>query len=267
MPIEKMNLTELVSICVGAAAIYSTALMLLLHRFSNPESRERRGATAHAYMTAVGSLFAILTGFLISGSYTTLQNTQGSVYNEVATASQLAYASSALPPWDTQQIQYSLGVYMRSLSEGEWPALKSGTIDRSPATATLSDLQKTIFNFSNRPYVSVTESQAIANASEALATFRSDWIADRENGLPTTLIILAVLAGLSLITNAIIVAGRSGRRYGVIAAGIILLVALDITVVLAMNTPFGGPFGVSSSPISHFVTQLHGGEFVPWVVG
>ena len=266
MSVQSMNLTELISICVGVAVVYSLIMLHILHRFSDKESRERRGSIASAYMDVVGGLFAILTAFLISGSYTTLENTQGAVYSEVATASQLAYASSALPPWDAQQIQYSLSVYMHTVAEREWPVLKSGNVGESPAATTLSDLQKTIFNFTNRPYVSNTEAQAIANAAQSLTTYRSNWIADRQNGLPATLLVLVVLAGFTLITNAIVVSGRHQRRYAVVAGGVILLVALDVTVVLAMNTPFGGPFGVSPAPITNFVTQLHNGDFLPWVI-
>ena len=46
----------------------SSASYLLLHKKTG-EHRERTGMAAAAYMTALGSLFAILTGFLINSEY------------------------------------------------------------------------------------------------------------------------------------------------------------------------------------------------------
>ena len=68
-----------------------------LHRYVRPNRRESIGMTAAAYMTALGSLFAILTGFLINSEYSTLRHTQDLVAQETAASARLAFAPDALP--------------------------------------------------------------------------------------------------------------------------------------------------------------------------
>jgi hypothetical protein len=50
----------------------SASSYLFLHSRTG-DHRERTGLAAAAYMTALGSLFAILTGFLINSEYATLR--------------------------------------------------------------------------------------------------------------------------------------------------------------------------------------------------
>ena len=83
-------------LAVGGTIAVTVAAAAVIHRTLHGQPRERAGITAAAYMTALGSLFAILTGFLISSEFLTLRSAQNAVGTEVAAASQLAQASGAL---------------------------------------------------------------------------------------------------------------------------------------------------------------------------
>jgi hypothetical protein len=86
----------------------SASSYLFLHSRTG-DHRERTGLAAAAYMTALGSLFAILTGFLINSEYATLRQAQSLVGKEAAAASRLAWATEALPSVDTALVQQRLG--------------------------------------------------------------------------------------------------------------------------------------------------------------
>ena len=92
---------ELLALCVVGALFFAFGSLAFLVIAIRPQRREGAGATAVAYMTVLGSLFAILTGFLINSEYTTMRQAQNLVGVEMAGASQLAYASASLPPADT----------------------------------------------------------------------------------------------------------------------------------------------------------------------
>ena len=263
--LSSMSIWALVVLALVIAVVLAVALVTGLHYRSTPDRRERRGLTAAAYMTAVGSLFAILTGFLINSAYVNLQDTQNAVGSEVAAATQLAYASGALPPPDADRVQAWLQVYLNSLVNGEWQALAQNAPQNSPAVGTLRDLQQTIYPLTARAYVPSTIADAMVNATQQMATARSDWISLASEDLPFPLFALAVLSGIALIVNALVVSGRSGRRYAVIAAGIIIVVVLDVTAIIGISAPFRGAFIVDSHPISQVTQELQNGEYLPWV--
>ena len=69
--LTRLNGTEITLLCVGGAVLFALITLGLLRWLVADRSREPAGLTAAAYMTVLGSLFAILTGFLINTEYTT----------------------------------------------------------------------------------------------------------------------------------------------------------------------------------------------------
>ncbi len=61
-----MNVWVLVALITALTLLVSGAMVFVFARLLGGEEREKAGTTAAAYMTALGSLFAILTGFLIN---------------------------------------------------------------------------------------------------------------------------------------------------------------------------------------------------------
>ncbi len=256
---------EVILLSVVLVALVSVATSLLIRRLVGPGPRERAGVTAAAYMTAVGSLFAILTGFLISSEYATLKEAQHSVGAEVSAASQLAYATGVLPPADAQRLQENLTAYLDALRSGEWPALAAGAADRSTAVPAMRTLQQAVFEVANRPYVPGAASGTLQDAVNELTANRRQRVVISTGGLPLPLFALSVIAGLALIVNSLLVAARQGTRYSWVAVGIMLAVALDLGAILTISAPFNGGFVVSTDPISVLITELQKGEYLPWV--
>lgn len=242
----------------------SVAMVVALAR-SSDSRRERAGATAAAYMTALGSLFAILTGFLINTEYSTLRQANEVVGQEAAAVSQLAYASAGLPPPDAVLVQQRLVLYADSLATVEWPALAAGRSEESPAFTGLAGLQSEVVRLGTESYPSPDAVASMRDALQELTRTRRERIAIASQGLPLALFVLSVIAGLALIANAIIVAMRSGHRYTWVAAGIIVLVALDLAAILAISAPFRGPFQASTRPLAGVARELRDSAYLPWV--
>lgn len=232
----------------------------------SPETRRDRAATtAAAYMTALGSLFAIVTGFLINSEYATLRSAQQVVASEAAGISQLAYATAALPPPDAELLQEQLAEYVDTLGTVEWYLLSENRPEASPAFGQLAELQEGLVRVSTRDYPSA---EAVASMSDALRTMtqmRRERVAIAAQGLPVALFALSVIAGLALIVNAVVVAARFGRRYVFISGGIVLMVALGLAAILAISAPFRGPFTASPEPLRELATELRNADYLPWV--
>ena len=144
---ELLGMLLIVMLAIGAV---SASLYLLIDRKIGGH-REHAGMAAAAYMTALGSLFAILTGFLINSEYSTLREARQIVGTEAAASSRLASATEGLPSVDASALQVRLGQYLRDASTSDWKALADGDAQDSPAFLSLRELQATVFSISSRP--------------------------------------------------------------------------------------------------------------------
>ena len=264
--ITSLNVWVLMLGALLVTMFIAAALAFAFHRYLPGDSAEKAGITAAAYMTALGSLFAILTGFLINSEYGTLRQAQDVVAVEVSAASRLAYASAGLPPSDGERVQADLSAYLDSLLKGEWRALSERQADISPAVPTLRALQRDVAQLAAREYVAGATADALQGAIDDMTQSRRERVAIADRSLPTPLLILAILAGLALAANALLVSNRSGRRYSLVAGGIIVIIALDVAAILAISAPFQGAFLVDTAPISQLSAEVHSGQYLPWVV-
>jgi len=246
-------------------AVFAYAATWLAGRFLRGNAGKKAGATAASYMTAFGSLFAILTGFLIQAEYSTYRAAQNALGVEVAAATQLASASTVLPAADTDRIQSDLNSYLDSLLLGEWTALSQGVPARSPSTPALRALQQEVFNRASKEYVSDSVARTLQDSINKMTTARRDRIVLASQTLPVELFGLAVVAGLGLIVNAVLIANREGRRrYALVATGIVLAVALDLGAIVVISAPFRGGLQVSTDPIAELSAEISEGFYLPW---
>jgi hypothetical protein len=147
---------EISLLCVGGAILFALVAGLIMRQLIQTGARESAGLTAAAYMTVLGSLFAILTGFLINTEYSTYRQAQNSVGSEVAAASELAYASASLPAADASLVQARLGTFLVTTSVQEWPHLAHDPEAPSPAAANVSQLSQVVRELKRSGYNPVT---------------------------------------------------------------------------------------------------------------
>ena len=245
----------------------SSASYLILHSKTG-EHRERTGLAAAAYMTALGSLFAILTGFLINSEYATLRQAQSLVGKEAAAASRLAWATEALPSVDTALIQQRLGVYLTDSEDSDFKAFgteNAQDAQASPGFESLRDLQSASFTIASRPYVASATANAIESSMADLTDTRRELLSIADSEMPIELLLLSAIAGFALIINALFVSLRSGGNTVYVAAGIIVIVALDLALIVGISAPFRGPFVVDAGPVRTMATEVRAGVYLPWV--
>lgn len=250
---------------VAVATAIAVGTTVVAYRLSRPSGRDHIGITAAAYMTALGSLFAILTGFLLNGEYALLRQTQNIVNEEVAAANRLAFATEGLPAADTSLVQDTLATYFDALGNGEWRALGLNTPENSPAVPALARLQQVVFDIGSRDYTPAATADGMQAAVSDLTGSRRQRVAISSQTTPVALLVLSFITGVALIVNAILVTLRSGRRFALVAAGIVVIVALDLSAIVGISAPFNGPFQASPVPMNQFATELRAGSYLPWL--
>ena len=252
-------------IALGGALALALGTTVLLHRVVHTSGREHAGLTAAAYMTALGSLFAILTGFLLNGEYTVLRQTQNLVYEEVAAGSRLAFSTEGLPAADVALIHDALGNYFDTFGTSEWRALGRGTPALSASVPALAGLQQVVFDIGSRQYTPASTADGMQAAVSDLTGIRRERVAVSSQSMPVALLVLSLMTGVALIVNAIVVTLRAGRGYALVALGIIVIVALDLAAIIGISAPFNGPFQASPQPAVELANELRDGQYLPWL--
>ncbi|MFM8526940.1 MAG: hypothetical protein ACKOBH_02295 [bacterium] len=247
----------------------------LLHdRFPN-----KKGApyahTAEYYNTVIGALFAFLTAFLINSAFTTVRATNEIVAAEASAANRVAWATRGLPSADVSAVQESLARYLSALETEEWPSLGEPTSydldaessEGALATPELNALQQKVFEVGSRPYVPALSAESLQAAVDDLGSERRARLAAANSVLPFSLFLLAVISGITLIVNLIVTTLRDGRKASIVSAGIVLVVALDIALILGLTAPFDGPFTVKVDPLVTLYREISDGRYLPWAGG
>ena len=185
---------------------------------------------------------------------------------ELAAASQVAYGAAGLPPIDAALVQAALVEQLDAIAEREWPHLARSPDRPSPAADEVSVLSQDVFSFGGRAYAPPGAADGMQSALATMNEARRQRIVVANQVLPAPLFALSVVTGAALILGALLVALRSGPRFALVAAGIVLVVGLDLAAILAISAPFDGPFAVSTAPILQLAEEIRSGGYAPWVV-
>jgi hypothetical protein len=251
----------LLLVVFGVVGVFSVASMMLLHHFVKGDARQHSALIATAYMTAIGSLFAIFTGFLLNGEYTQLRDTQSLVFEEVAAGSRLAYSTVGLLDADVDSVQAALAGYLDEVVATEWPALGRSEPGSPEASAALNELQRLVFVTGSQDGVNQSSVDAMKGAVGDITSIRRERLAVASQVMPAPLLILSLITGFALIVNSLAVTLRAGRSYALLAGGIIVVVALDLGAIVGIAAPFSGPFIVDPEPIEQLTVEIRAGDY------
>jgi hypothetical protein len=100
-------------------------------------------------------------------------------------------------------------------------------------------------------------------AAEGVALTRRDRLNLSGHGLPAPLFLLAFVSGVVLCLNAIAVAVDLDDWVAIIIGGLIVLIALDLALVVAISDPFRGPMRVLPRPLGGVLDELRAARFGP----
>jgi hypothetical protein len=251
----------LLLVVFGLVGLFAVAGTMVLHHVVRGTARENSSFIAAAYMTAIGSLFAIFSGFLLNGEYTQLRDTQKLVFEEAAAGSRLAYSTQGLPEQDAGGVQTALTQYLDAVVVTEWPALGQDESGSPEAATTLKELQRLVFVTGSREGVNQSSINEVKSAVADLTVIRRARLAVATQGVPAPLLILSAFAGLALVANALVVTLRGGRFYVWLATGIVVVVALELVAIIAIAAPFSGPFVVGPEPLEQLTVEIRAGDY------
>ncbi len=248
--------------CLGSAVLVAIASRFGMRAFIPVAEKDNAFSISAAIMTAVAAVFAVTMALTLANEATYLVSAQGTVNNEAADASRLAWAATS-PKVDGAPIHAALLRYLKATRANEWHGANAAN-GSDPATVdAIAHLEHTVRAQASSAVLGTPSSTELLASLDALTTDRRARLAIASHELPGLYVITLAVSGLALIVNSSIVALRGSSRSAFLVGGIPVIVGLSLALLFAIGSPFRGAVVVSPQPIDMVIQNLQTGYFHP----
>lgn len=231
------------------------------------EQADEIATAAGRLMPAFGILFAFLTGFVISNQWTRSRDAETTAGHESDACLRLALASES-PSLNGSRMRARLIAYLEAVLDVEWthqsevrmPGEWWGT---EKARESLLRLERDVRADATNHGVHPAMTLDVLDAAQGLAVARRGRLALTGHGVPAPLFLLVFVSGVALCLNAIAVVIGTHGPVSVALAGLVVLVALDLALIVAISDPFRGPMRVVPARLEAVCADLRSGRFGP----
>lgn len=199
---------------------------------------------------------AFLVGFAVTLSVGTITAAQQAVEKVAIEAQQLALVADSLENTsEAEKINASLTAYLTTIAEDDRTSLEAGQFVEMPSFVDLETLQEDVRKLSVSGSTTKSDTASTLQSSVSnLARAQADLNAVARRDVPPIVLQLLFLTGvLSAVTVGIVAAGVERPR---LIVGWALISALGLTVVLALNDPFGGGVSVTFQPLLDAASRI-----------
>lgn len=214
----------------------------------------------------IGVLFSFFTGFVISSQWNRSRSAEGVAGTEADAAVRLCLASQS-PGIDGAEIRRRLDAYLGLVVGADWHTLvhHSGRshIGDPRASDALDALERTARTEATADGVPTAIADDVLRAAEGIAVARRDRLNLSGHGLPAPLFILVFIAGVVLSLDAIMLSVGLDGLSALIVSGLVVLIALDLALIVAISDPFRGPMRALPTPITVVLDDIRRGRFEP----
>ena len=241
------------TVMVAAAFVLVVGAVLggvwLVRRFI-PATREGYHAEiSAAVLGVVAAIFGLLLAFVIVIAYENYLDADTNVSREADALASIVRDSAAFPEPGGAAVRRSVGAYVRSVVNDEWPAMRDGS-DTDSARAGLNGVFAAFRTVEPR-----TASQrafyddAVRKLNDALEA-RRDRIEFARGGVPRDIVLLLIFCSLVIVGYAM-AAGSPSYAFHVLGPlAIGLVVAASLLVLADLSYPFSGDVAVRPDAFS-----------------
>lgn len=235
---------------VGALLVMFGA-RLILARSTDETRREELADLAKSMNGPVGATLAFLVGFAVTITWTTMSSAQSSIERLAAQAQQTALlAGSALEPAAANGFDADLRSYLVTITDKDSVVLAGGVQTEMPSFASLEALQSDIrkLELTTKDSTAAADVRTLQADVVQLAQTQAELNAVARRGLPSVVLQLLILTGCLSAATVGLLAVDVRRPYLIV--GWALVIAMGLTVVIALYAPFGGSVAVTFDPLS-----------------
>lgn len=232
---------------LGWFAVWTVVAEVVLRAMVPEASAEDVALVARGVVPALGAVFAFLTGFAINTEWGLLRDAQHAVELEADAAARVALLAAA-PGLDGPHLRRILLDYLDAVVQDEWLGLRTGEGSHRAGTALL-ELFRSVRRRVGTADTAVATGSDLLDAVDALVSCRRDRLSVARRTASGAMLLLAVVSGVVLVLEAVLLALPHERWVGLTLAGLVVVVALALALMLAVSAPYRGSIAVDARPL------------------
>ncbi|HEY7993346.1 MAG TPA: DUF4239 domain-containing protein [Candidatus Eremiobacteraceae bacterium] len=245
----------LLFLAVAFAAAIACAGQILVHRRFKSAEFVRRNEVAGFIIAVVGTLYAVVLGFMTVVTWEHYQTAQERLASETASVLDAWHDAVELPPAARRVMRAAMLDYAHVMIDDEWPKMRDGGFSLQGDTI-IMDATTAIGQL--RPG---NASEVNAQATEiALLNALHDARQQRLSGSDAA---LTELQWIVLFIGAIVVVGfcylfqvESADAHLVMTGAVAVIIATMMVLIFELESPFRSPIGISSSAWSAVISHI-----------
>lgn len=245
----------LLFLAIVVAAALGCGGQIVVHRRFKSAEFVRRNEVAGFIIAVVGTLYAVVLGFMTVVTWERYQTAQERLASETASVLDAWHDAVELPPPARRFIRAAMLDYAHVMIDDEWPKMRTGGFSVSGDTI-IMDSTTAIGQI--RPK-NATEANAQTTEIGLLNALHDA----RQQRLSGSDAALTALQWIVLFIGAIVVVGfcylfevESPRAHLVMTGAVAVIIATMMVLIFELESPFKSPIGISSSAWSAVIAHI-----------
>lgn len=238
---EGISMNTLAS--AGISTLITIALavsgLLLVRRFVHSKMKKMHHDVADPLLSVVGTLFAVLLGFMVANAMTRYEEARVTVQNEASAVGNVFRAAGGLPDASRKKIQGACDRYVDVVISEEWPVLsKKHTSEK--AWSAYNEIWNDCVTFVPENDGQSNMQAAIMGYLGTLGDSRRMRVGALHNGLPPVLWVVLYAGGTATIVFTYFFGIDNIRLQIMMTALVALSICLNLFLLSCYDDPFSG---------------------------
>lgn len=205
----------------------------------------------------VGSFYGLISGFMLSNSWTQLRQLQSSMTAEVSAMADMSRIASNLPKPFSDEMQSDVYRYLQTLIDSELPLMKRGQGSET-TTRALTDMWSTLGRFKPQSSWEGTLQGTAVNKLLAIGEQRRERLFFSRQRLPPMLWWILIGSSLIIVSGASMASLTYHRPAGFFLGSVVAVLVVVLLSIRFLERPF--QYRLATQPNEYVVLwQLLGG--------
>jgi Protein of unknown function (DUF4239) len=218
---------------------------VLVRRLVPHAMLEKHNDVTGFVLAIVGVIYAVLLAFVVVIAWESFNTSESNAQNEVTAASDLYRLSKTFRDPQRQALRDELKHYAEIVRDKEWPAMQHGgeSAEADDSGHRISDLAVLMINSDARNHLAVEES--VMGLVRELQDARRTRLNENDEGIPRSLWTGLILGAICTIAFTYLFGVENFRMQLVMTALLATLVALMLSMIVALDYPYRGATSIS----------------------
>ena len=241
----EVNLTT-AAVLIAVLISCSIAAMLVVRRSVSFASLRNHHDVTDPILAVVGTLFAILLGFVLANSMQRFEEARTNVQEEAGAIGDVYRLAEGFPK-DGLKIQQNCLLYTTSVIEAEWPSMRAGHMDPK-AWKTFESLWQECVKIEPTTQGQNNVHAALLQSMSKAAECRRARMAQLTYGLPISLWIVVLIGAVATISLSYFFAVENLKLQIIMTSLVTLVIGLNVYMLAGFDAPYSGDIHITSAP-------------------